>query len=219
MADVQGFGPKEPVILQQFIPHDGVLVKVYVIDGTPHVSTRPSLKNIPRENQGWINNNNGNYTQHILTILLDKAIPFDSQKLPKAFGQASQDVAIASDLGVEQRAIESRIDLERIQKITNRLHRELVRQLPQKTDRSCARGRAYKMHAWMQGLTLFGFDVLLESATGAYYIVDVNYFPSRFYSEHVSLLLFPNHWKLGFRDVPDYPCIFAKLIKKDRAAT
>jgi inositol-1,3,4-trisphosphate 5/6-kinase/inositol-tetrakisphosphate 1-kinase len=30
------------------------------------------------------------------------------------------------------------------------------------------------------GLTFFGFDVLLESNTNRYYIVDVNYFPSKF---------------------------------------
>lgn len=36
----------EPVMFQEFIQHDGVLIKVYVADGEPYIFIRPSLKNI-----------------------------------------------------------------------------------------------------------------------------------------------------------------------------
>jgi hypothetical protein len=37
------------------------------------------------------------------------------------------------------------------------------------------------MAAWLRtatGLTLFGFDVLVDAASGAHLVVDLNYFPS-----------------------------------------
>lgn len=54
------------------------------------------------------------------------AVTFDSQKLPKSFESVSQDGAIEFGLGEERTIVESQINYERIQKITQQLHRELV---------------------------------------------------------------------------------------------
>lgn len=54
------------------------------------------------------------------------AVTFDSQKLPKSFEAVSQDGAIEFGLGEERTIVESQINYERIQKITQQLHRELV---------------------------------------------------------------------------------------------
>ncbi|KAI8339740.1 hypothetical protein BC941DRAFT_469008 [Chlamydoabsidia padenii] len=47
-----------------------------------------------------------------------------------------------------------------------------------------------------KGLTFFGFDVLLESGTNDYYVVDLNYFPS-------------------FKNVTDFQSIFVAILKKN----
>jgi inositol-1,3,4-trisphosphate 5/6-kinase/inositol-tetrakisphosphate 1-kinase len=38
----------EAVIIQEFIQHDGVIVKVYVAEGQITASTRPSFKNMDK---------------------------------------------------------------------------------------------------------------------------------------------------------------------------
>lgn len=43
------YGDTEPLILQRFIQHDGVIVKIYVADGQINVSTRPSFINVTPE--------------------------------------------------------------------------------------------------------------------------------------------------------------------------
>ncbi|ORY98573.1 inositol-tetrakisphosphate 1-kinase [Syncephalastrum racemosum] len=55
-----------PLVLQEFIEHDGILIKVYVADGELYISTRPSFKN--------------------LSTQTTSPIYFDSQTLPKQFG-------------------------------------------------------------------------------------------------------------------------------------
>jgi inositol-1,3,4-trisphosphate 5/6-kinase/inositol-tetrakisphosphate 1-kinase len=40
------YGDQEPVIIQKFIQHDGVIIKVYVADGQTYISTRPSFINV-----------------------------------------------------------------------------------------------------------------------------------------------------------------------------
>lgn len=48
----QHFPPEDPVILQQFIPHDGVLVKVYfAYPDHVYIFYRPSFKNIDQGNK------------------------------------------------------------------------------------------------------------------------------------------------------------------------
>ncbi|GAB5591964.1 hypothetical protein Unana1_06864 [Umbelopsis nana] len=63
------YDPDEPVIFQEFIQHDGVIFKIYVVDGTSHVQVRPSFKNVTLE---------------------DALLHFDSQVVPKAFEQDTQ---------------------------------------------------------------------------------------------------------------------------------
>lgn len=46
MTDVEQYFHDDPIILQEFIQHDGVIVKVYVADGHITASTRPSFKNL-----------------------------------------------------------------------------------------------------------------------------------------------------------------------------
>lgn len=46
MAKVEQYINEDSVILQEFIQHDGVIVKVYVADGQISASTRPSFKNL-----------------------------------------------------------------------------------------------------------------------------------------------------------------------------
>lgn len=46
MAKVEQYIKDDSVILQEFVQHDGVIVKVYVADGQISASTRPSFKNL-----------------------------------------------------------------------------------------------------------------------------------------------------------------------------
>lgn len=48
MSHIEKYVKKDSVMLQQFIQHDGVIVKVYVADGQISASTRPSFKNLDR---------------------------------------------------------------------------------------------------------------------------------------------------------------------------
>ncbi|KAJ8655147.1 hypothetical protein O0I10_009182 [Lichtheimia ornata] len=147
----QHFTPNDPVILQEFIPHDGVLVKVYfAYPDHVFIFFRPSFKNI---DQGF-----------------SKALFFDSQKLPKAFDpESSEQRHIVTDPAARD-AVEAKVDPTRIQRIAAHLQRQLR-------------------------LTFFGFDVLLESTTGEYHVIDVNYFPS-------------------FKEVDDFPDIFIATLKQ-----
>lgn len=46
MTQVGKYIKNDSVMLQEFIQHDGVIVKVYVADGRISASTRPSFKNL-----------------------------------------------------------------------------------------------------------------------------------------------------------------------------
>ncbi|KAI8146091.1 inositol-tetrakisphosphate 1-kinase, partial [Fennellomyces sp. T-0311] len=140
----QCFQPDEPVLFQEFIEHDGVVIKVYVADDTICISSRPSFQN-----------------------KADTLVSFDSQKLPKAFGEQQEHVVSDSDV---QQQKERLVDHRRLRGIADRLRREL-------------------------GLTFFGFDVLLASGSAAYYVVDVNYFPS-------------------FAELPNFQEVFVNVIQR-----
>lgn len=49
LTDMHDYNDSEALVVQQFIQHDGVIVKVYVIDGQIYVSTRPSFMNVTEE--------------------------------------------------------------------------------------------------------------------------------------------------------------------------
>ncbi|CAO3587067.1 unnamed protein product [Absidia cylindrospora] len=154
------YGDKEPIIVQHFIQHDGVIIKVYVARGQIHVSTRPSFINVTED-----------------TAIIE----FDSQLLPKQFDDstASQELGsstqslpqavLSSDATHIQAQKEALIDYDRLQQIADTLHGQL-------------------------GLTFYGFDVLLESVTNNYYVVDVNYFP-------------------GFKNFPQFQSVFVNILK------
>ncbi|KAI9494059.1 inositol-tetrakisphosphate 1-kinase [Zychaea mexicana] len=142
------FGADEPVILQQFIQHDGVLFKVYVADGHLYTYTRPSLQNT-----------------------FESVVTFDSQTLPKTFGSsAQQQPHVVTDTAMQKQKV-ALVDHERLHGIADRLQCQL-------------------------GLTMFGFDVVVESGrTDAYHVVDVNYFPS-------------------FAEVDDFHQVFIKILRR-----
>ncbi|KAF7732486.1 Inositol-tetrakisphosphate 1-kinase [Apophysomyces ossiformis] len=153
LSSLREYEQKGSVMLQEFIQHDGVVVKVYVADGQIYVSTRPSFQNIDES---------------------ASIVRFNSQVLPKAFGI---EAVLSADLEPflltsafekiqEQKA--GSLDMSRLQRIADCLRDQL-------------------------GLTFFGFDVLLESKTNEYYVVDVNYFP-------------------GFSKVPEFHRIFLSIV-------
>ncbi|KAI8980978.1 inositol-tetrakisphosphate 1-kinase [Pilobolus umbonatus] len=144
----------DPVMLQEFIQHDGVIVKVYVADGEISATTRPSFKNL----------------DHNADIVY-----FDSQRIPKSFEdiEATEDIDrifLRSDPGGIHGHKEALLDKGKLQAIANSLYNQL-------------------------GLTFFGFDVLLQSDTNAYFVVDVNYFPS-------------------YKDVDNFHSMLVRILKK-----
>ncbi|CEP15509.1 hypothetical protein [Parasitella parasitica] len=160
MSQLEPYVNNDAVMLQEFIQHDGVIVKVYVADGKISASTRPSFRNL--DNHGDV-------------------VHFDSQTLPKSFEtkiELSHDldkVFLRSDPTEIHLYKESLLDDSKLQKIADSLHRQL-------------------------GLTFFGFDVLLQSHTNDYFVVDVNYFPS-------------------FKDVENFHSMFVDILKKRLAAS
>ncbi|CAO3608587.1 unnamed protein product [Mucor hiemalis] len=155
MSQIEKYVKKDSVMLQQFIQHDGVIVKVYVADGQISASTRPSFKNLDHDGE---------------------VVHFDSQTLPKSFEteiELSDNLdkvflrSDPTDIHIHKEAL---LDNARLQKIADSLHCQL-------------------------GLTFFGFDVLLESKTNAYYVVDVNYFPS-------------------FKDVDNFHSMFVNILEQ-----
>ncbi|KAI7864763.1 inositol-tetrakisphosphate 1-kinase [Spinellus fusiger] len=152
---VHGYGKEEPVILQEFISHDGTLIKVYVLQDKIYAKTRPSFKN----------------------ELTDSALYFDSQTMPKSFAVAIDPtndlskVLRVNGTNTPQLQEQPFLDYDRLKKMADDLRIEL-------------------------GLTFFGFDVLIESATLKPYIVDVNYFPS-------------------FSNVPNFQSIFLSILLQE----
>ncbi|KAI9243691.1 inositol-tetrakisphosphate 1-kinase [Sporodiniella umbellata] len=155
MSQVEKYVDDESVMIQEFVQHDGVIVKVYVADGQITASTRPSFKNM--DGTGDV-------------------VHFDSQTLPKSFETTTQlsddldKVFLNQSPGNILTQKESSLDYKKLKQIADSLYRQL-------------------------GLTFFGFDVLLQTKTNAYYVVDVNYFPS-------------------FKDVENFHSMFVRILKK-----
>ncbi|KAI8876115.1 hypothetical protein K501DRAFT_56879 [Backusella circina FSU 941] len=155
MMKLNHYFKDDPVILQEFVQHDGVIVKVYVADGHITASTRPSFKNLSPTGD---------------------IVHFDSQALPKTFDTAApleeglEEVFLRMDPNGVHIHKEAILDLNILKRMTDSLQERL-------------------------GLTFFGFDVLIESGTQRYYIVDVNYFP-------------------GFKNVDGFHSIFIDILEK-----
>lgn len=111
-------------ILQEFIPHRGVLYKIYVIGQEQRIQVRPSLPT------PWLEP-------------APQARPFDSQSL-KRLG------AVVNTSEAMRRLTPDH--LEQISQYTALLRKHL-------------------------GLTLFGWDLIMEEGSDRLFIIDVNYFP------------------------------------------
>ena len=99
------FEPNEPVIFQEFIPHDGVLIKVYFADGQLFTFTRPSFKN-----------------------RFDSMIAFNSQKMPKSFDNNGTPTltSVSSVINTDISMMQNQVNHDRLQDIANHLQNELV---------------------------------------------------------------------------------------------
>ncbi|TPX67216.1 hypothetical protein SpCBS45565_g03946 [Spizellomyces sp. 'palustris'] len=148
--------------LQEWVNHDGVIFKVFVLGDYVHTVVRPSLQNIT----------SGHGIFH-----------FDSQKIPKSFAedfacQSNSNVpAFATSLSSDARkAKELELDTDRAQEISRVLAKDLQ-------------------------LTLFGFDLIVESGTGRHFVIDINYCP-------------------GYEGVPNFHAevlhVIQQKIQKDR---
>ncbi|EGC40315.1 hypothetical protein DICPUDRAFT_146695 [Dictyostelium purpureum] len=114
---------KLPMLIQQFINHDGIIYKVFAIGDYIHVVHKKSIRNM-----------NQNETE---LIKFDSQKPFPSTLLP------TED-------------IESKVQTP---------NKETLKIVAQNITKAL-------------GLTLFGFDVIIDSETKKLAVVDINYFPT-----------------------------------------
>ncbi|KND04693.1 uncharacterized protein SPPG_00404 [Spizellomyces punctatus DAOM BR117] len=124
--------------LQEWVNHDGVIFKVFVVGDHVHTVVRPSLQNIT----------SGHGIFH-----------FDSQKIPKSF---AEDSASHSNSNLPTFATRLSSDARKAKELeldTGRAH-EIARVLAKELQ-----------------LTLFGFDLIVESGTGQHFVIDINYCP------------------------------------------
>lgn len=122
-----------PGCLQQFINHNGLLYKVYVMGDQLHVTERQSIPNLSAAGSQDAG--------------LPSLIEFDSLKsLP-------QRDYLQPHYESQQQLQGKGISQEVVHVVTAQLKAIL-------------------------GLTLFGYDVIVEEHSGVHYIIDVNYFPS-----------------------------------------
>lgn len=129
-------------ILQEFIPHGGVIYKIYVIGQEQRIQVRPSLPT------HWLEP-------------ASQSRPFDSQSL-KRLGAAVNIAETMQRLTPEH--------LEQIRQYTDLLRKHL-------------------------GLTLFGWDLIMEKDSDRLFIIDVNYFPG--YDEVDFMALLTEHLEQG----------------------
>lgn len=141
------YDPDEPVIFQEFIQHDGVIFKIYVVDGTSHVQVRPSFKNVTLEGNRRLRSTGQNEIVLKLfdLLYLDDLLHFDSQVVPKAFEQDTQtqngrrhqvnghsdpirQAFLTRDIHNMRAKKEAVFDHQKIKLITQRLFEQLVGQ-------------------------------------------------------------------------------------------
>lgn len=136
------YGDKEPIIVQEFIQHDGVIIKVYVAHGQIHASTRPSFINVTQDT-GKINNKKLNREMQMKAhFSFLEIIDFDSQMLPKQFDDSTKvtstshtasrqldsfrQLVLSSDTTNIQAQKEALLDYDRLQQIADMLYGQLV---------------------------------------------------------------------------------------------
>jgi hypothetical protein len=87
------YGDTEPLVLQRFIQHDGVIVKIYVADGQINVSTRPSFINVTPQTSKI---KRRSIQEHALTICLYRRHPFRQPNATKAIWKDSTDFILST---------------------------------------------------------------------------------------------------------------------------
>lgn len=138
----------DPLFVQEFIHHGGILFKVYVLGKEVHVITRPSV-----------------YLTAATDPLLTPVIHFDSQYVSKTFDRPfSTSIEHKEFLSFQEKhpfplaphalrfEKEAALDIDKLKAIALVFQTRL-------------------------GLTLFGFDVVIEDGTNTHYVIDINYFP------------------------------------------
>jgi len=144
------FSVDEELFVQKFIPHCAIIYKIYVFGSQYQIVTRPSIK----FNQGLSESSDYHLfdSQRIPKFFISEADREDSLKKHRHF---PEDQLIEWDMKTMYDKTKSLICHDTINKIIIALKKKL-------------------------GLTFFGFDLIIEEGTGNHFIIDLNYFPSKF---------------------------------------
>ncbi|RKP24022.1 inositol-tetrakisphosphate 1-kinase [Syncephalis pseudoplumigaleata] len=142
---------KDPTLVQQFIDHDGIIFKVYVADDWMSIEARPSMANAQS------------------LPLPQNMYSFDSQRIPTRFCPMSTSTAIGGggNDGTTYLGVQPHLDETIWQEKLRAIDRDRIR-------------RIASVIGGALSISLFGFDVIVDAKHGHdYYVVDVNYFPSK----------------------------------------
>lgn len=170
-----------PVVLQEFYNHDGVLFKVYVLGDHIQVFRRNSLPNLG---------------PNVRNLVFDSQQPYPSGRdfgtdegveAGDGSGSSLQDLEEDRDpktpikngedggcCGGKQIGVAPRVSVDQIRLAASQL------------------SEAFQ-------LEIFGFDVIVDKATGDLVVVDVNYFPS-------------------FKEIPDFPALLRAFLRRKALA-
>eukprot|EP01043_Picozoa_sp_COSAG02_P029164 COSAG02_NODE_1802_length_10890_cov_10.379205_2_plen_421_part_00 len=156
--------PTFPVVVQPYIPHGGIVYKVYVVGSAPvrvghhkdaaryYVVPKPSLRLTPQVKSSvpaCPEPRNGNNKR---LLLFDALHPSRTPAGSALFQQVQADDVDLADHTSSTEHLQAPPDW-----VIEALNKELQRVLE---------------------LTFFGYDLVCEESTGEYWILDINYFPS-----------------------------------------
>eukprot|EP01059_Diplonema_ambulator_P035577 TRINITY_DN841_c0_g5_i1.p1 TRINITY_DN841_c0_g5~~TRINITY_DN841_c0_g5_i1.p1 ORF type:complete len:726 (+),score=249.28 TRINITY_DN841_c0_g5_i1:38-2179(+) len=140
----------EQFTLEQYIPHSGIVFKIYVIGKHTYVAGRPSLPDLcacPRSLQAISKEIQGEFTTYPTSDACNGYLTFYSNLITNREGKVSC-------LSLYDHTMSELSDLEYL---TVKLMQEAIQS------------------EW--GIDLFGFDVLVDKNTKKHYVVDVNVLP------------------------------------------
>jgi inositol-1,3,4-trisphosphate 5/6-kinase/inositol-tetrakisphosphate 1-kinase len=158
-------GVNQEWIAQEFLNHNATIYKVYVIGDFCEVTPRLSLPDFPND------------------YSVDECIHFNSHDpIPSSMFSAHSAEDCKSPIGSEKPLMQ-RKGISRIASIDNTILND-----PNRTRSPLVRGsRGKEFELWNSistqlrdrlKLDLFGYDVIIHSESGLFYVVDINYFPS-----------------------------------------
>jgi inositol-1,3,4-trisphosphate 5/6-kinase/inositol-tetrakisphosphate 1-kinase len=145
-------------VVQEYLNHDAIIYKVYVIGDFCEVTPRISLPNYPRE------------------YPVDECIHFNSHDpiTSNMFSAYHKDSNIANDLVTRRKGSPRIVEFEHSDQHNTRSDVIIgFRSGEQELWNSIS----HQLRNILK-LDLFGYDVIIDSETGLFYVVDVNYFPS-----------------------------------------